>query len=250
MAKADPQLLARQALSRAVADPVPRPLHGTAAKPGIFTGTAQPAKAAARLALDANWFEPSGKFEGKGKTRKELYRITLAGVRDAIEQGESAELLRDMLAALDRKQQQLEGINREMSALRGLLQQQTGALQELLKKHRIPDVTAILATPNAPATSSPGAPGNGWLTEAVTYLRGYRDRNPYGNCPLPELYHSVAAPHKISIGQFHDGIRQLVAEQKVRLHPFTQAAFQLRDEQYALLAGQEIKYYVELLAAG
>jgi hypothetical protein len=50
----------------------------------------------------------------------------------------------------------------------------------------------------------------------------------------------------MSIGQFHDGVRQLAAAGKIALHPFTGAAYQLRDEQYALLAGQEIKYYVEL----
>ena len=94
----------------------------------------------------------------------------------------------------------------------------------------------------------PAAPADDWLEEAMKYLEDHQRRNPFGNCPLPELYHRVAEPRGLTIGQFHDGLRRLVERRQVRLHPFTGAAYQLNEEQYALVAGQEIKYYVERLA--
>lgn len=78
-----------------------------------------------------------------------------------------------------------------------------------------------------------------------SYLRDYGVDHPYAHCPLPELYR--AATPDLTIGQFHDVIRELQADRRIRLHPFTGAMYQLRDEQYAMVQGQEIKFYVELL---
>ena len=86
-----------------------------------------------------------------------------------------------------------------------------------------------------------------WRVSALESLADYQRRHPYGHCPLPELFHRVAEPRGMSIGQFHDGLRRLVQESQIRLHPFTGAAYQLQEEQYALVAGQEIKYYAERL---
>ena len=80
------------------------------------------------------------------------------------------------------------------------------------------------------------------------YLRGWKRAEPYGNCPLPTLYRHAAEPLGLSLGQFHDCLRGLVAQRKVRLHPYTGAAFQLQDEQCGLMMGQELKFYAEPLA--
>lgn len=83
------------------------------------------------------------------------------------------------------------------------------------------------------------------FSRMIDRLRSYRAERPYAHCPLPELYRATAAG--LTIGQFQDGVRELVDAGRVRLHPFTGAMYQLRDEQFAMVAGQEIKYYVELL---
>ena len=82
-------------------------------------------------------------------------------------------------------------------------------------------------------------------TPLLVYVQQYRQSNPFGNCPLPVLYRQVAQPAGLTIGQFHDCLRALVANRKIRLHPFTGAAYQLRDEECAMLLGQEIKMYAE-----
>src|SRR5437899_12900152 len=88
LAKADPQQLASGALSRALSDPAPRVLLGTKAKPGIFDS--QTAKVAAQLCIDQGWLKATGQFEGKGKSRKELYAITPAGIQSVLENSEPA----------------------------------------------------------------------------------------------------------------------------------------------------------------
>ena len=81
----------------------------------------------------------------------------------------------------------------------------------------------------------------------VSYIREYKRANPYGNCPLPTLYRTVAEPSGLTIGQFHDAVRGLVSARRVRLHPWTQAPYLLQDEQCGLMMGQELKFYVEVI---
>ncbi|HVW01887.1 MAG TPA: hypothetical protein VHB77_16160, partial [Planctomycetaceae bacterium] len=245
VAKADPQKLALDALSRAVADPTPRPLFGTKAKPGVFIGSGQPLKAAAALCEQSGWLEATGEFEGKGKTRKPLYRVTAAGGRHVVEHAESAELLRDMLAVLDYKRERLQGLHEELASLQKLIGQQTEVLGQCLERLAPPDLSRVLNLSPAAHAGNGQERTDGWQSAALAYLTDYRRRNAFGFCPLPELFRQTAESRGMTIGQFHDEIRQLVADRRIRLHPFTQAAYQLQDEQYALISGQEIKYYVE-----
>jgi hypothetical protein len=250
MAKTDDRSLSLAALARAVADPAPRPLMGTKARPGIFIGGSQAVRACASRCVEQGWFEPTGQFEGQGRSKKPLYRITPKGIAHALEHGEPAELLRDMLAALDVQNKRLERMQAEVAGAAALTQNQTQAVQELLQRAAPPNLRELLqsaaGSSNGPVADSPSLAD--WRQKAVAYLNEHRRRNPYGRCPLPELFQQTAAPAGLTIGQFHDGLRQLAAEGRIALFPFTGAAYQLRDEQYALVAGQEIKYYVELVA--
>lgn len=65
----------------------------------------------------------------------------------------------------------------------------------------------------------------------------------YRHVELSALYHATCSD--LTIGQYHDMIRGLVKAGQVKLHPFTGAAYQLQDEEYAMVSGQEIKYYAE-----
>ncbi len=86
-----------------------------------------------------------------------------------------------------------------------------------------------------------------WHVEMRHYLLDYKRQHPYAYCPLSELYQVVVEPLGVTIGQFHDALRDMARQKTLRLHPFTGAPYQLQDEQYALVLGQEIKYYAEPL---
>ncbi len=245
MATTDPRQLTLQALSRALNDPAPKLLLGSKAKPGFFLGSTAAVKQAAQRCVDQGWLEPTGTFEGKGKSRKELYRLTPAGAREAVENAEAVVLVRDARDALEDQKRETERIRERVEQLLAAARGQTEALGRLAERLR-PVVLDGQRTRTAEPTAR--SDGEAWLGQAVEYLREFRRRSPYANCPLPELFRRVAQPAGLSIGQFHDGLRRLVKEGKVRLHAFTGAAYQLQDEEYALVAGQEIKFYAEPVA--
>ncbi len=222
--------MALQALSRALTDPAPRLLHGAKGKPVFFEGTGQPARQAALLCLDQGWLEPTGASEGKGKSAKPLYRITPAGRREVLENSEELLLLRDAAQALGTIQTRLDQAAGSLAGLKEVF-------DKLNDRLRPPDLESL--RPTGPPDVS------GRLLAAVA---DYQKNNPFGHCPLPDLFRQAAEPAGLTIGQFHDALRRLVQQGQIRLHPFTGAAYQLRDEQYALVAGQEIKYYAERLA--
>jgi hypothetical protein len=244
--KVPAQVVALKALSRALADASPKVLHGSKGK-GIFEGAGQAAKQAAQHCLESGWLEPTGQFEGKGKTKKQLYRITPAGLRQVLEHSEPVTLLSDSLAFLDRNTQELRNIRAKVEETLSSLQNQKTMMDALRERLQPPDVDEllkrVLSANGAAAKTVVGSVD--WLPTVLEYLENYQRRNPYGHCPLPELFHRVAEHRGLTIGQFHDGLRQLVQQRQIRLHAFSGAAYQLEEEHYALVAGQEIKYYAE-----
>ena len=92
--------LAINALGGMIGDPAPKVLHGIKSLPGIFKGASAGEKAAGKACLDQHWLEPTGEFVGKGKSRKELYRITAAGVQAVLAGSDPSELLRKMQESL------------------------------------------------------------------------------------------------------------------------------------------------------
>ena len=250
---------ALSALCQALADPAPKPLLGTKAKPGFFVGAAKKNKDAAKLLSDHRWVEGTGEYEGKGKSRKELHRLTPEGIEHALSSGEQAELLEGILGALDQNCDRLEGLQKQVTELNTQLQEsdslvenQKALVQKMIGKIVPPDIPHIIQQAlNGQGTASP-PPGpssdTSWHTTAVQIVREFQQKNPYRFCPLPELYRTLSTEHPLTIGSFHDGLRELVQKQQLRLHPFTGSFSELVDEKYALLAAQEIKYYAECTA--
>lgn len=257
-AKQSPQDAAVEALSRSLVDPTPRPLMGTKARPGIFLGSSQAVKAAAALSVENGWVAPTGEKQGKGKTAKDLYRITPTGIEYALQHSEALTLLRELLGASDALREALRSIQGRLDEASQGLDAQNGVLAQLRERVSPPDLSAVLeavAPVSAPAPAVHGAPNPRqvdspddatYLAATVDFLRDYRRRNPHQRCPLPELYRHVSQSTPISLGRFHDGLRQLVRDGRIALHPYTGPMYQLKDEQYALLLGQEIKFYADI----
>ena len=161
-------------------------------------------------------------------------------------------MLSDLLDVADAQRSTLDGIRSELDVNSKRLDAQQTLLQRLQDRVAPPDLSALFSgggsTIQGAAGASPQPPAQAsaeWLNKSVDFVRQYRQKNPLGSCPLPELFRGAAEPAGISIGQFHDGVRQLVRERRLRLHPWTGPMYQLKDEQYALMLGQEIKFYVD-----
>jgi hypothetical protein len=90
-------------------------------------------------------------------------------------------------------------------------------------------------------------PKANWRDEALRYLHAYQDKHVQAFCSLPDLYLNVVQKYGVSIGLFHDGLRELVQGGRMRLHPFSGPRSALERDEYALVMNREIMYYAEWL---
>jgi hypothetical protein len=78
-------------------------------------------------------------------------------------------------------------------------------------------------------------------------LDAWRTSQPLGDCPLPELLrHLRELLPRLTIGQFHDALRQLHDAGVIRLQPWSGPLYQIPEPALALLAGHQVAYYATL----
>lgn len=210
---ADPVALASveagKALLCALADPAPRPLAGTAAKPGIFTGASQPVKDAAKLCVERGWLEPTGETAGSGRTAQPLYRLTDAGRREALRRIGPAGL-DELRARMDELQRTLEAIQSALAPLRAAL--------------TAPDAHAAAAPTAEPAPARPaqvaltGERLRAVLKQKYDYLRQLVEFED-GLVALPRLYEKASAELPgLTVPAFHAELLKMWDERLIELH--------------------------------
>lgn len=84
-----------------------------------------------------------------------------------------------------------------------------------------------------------------WRDEALRYLQAYQAQHIQAFCSLADLYQKAFEKHGVSIGQFHDAVREMVQRGQIRLHPFSGSLSAMEREECALFAAKEIMYYAE-----
>jgi hypothetical protein len=58
------------------------------------------------------------------------------------------------------------------------------------------------------------------------------------------VYRRLRDAHRpLTIGQFHDGLRQLHEDEQIYLHPWTGPLYAMPEPAFALLIGHEVAYY-------
>jgi hypothetical protein len=234
----DEQVL--DALSRALADPMPRPLYGTAANPGLF-GSSAPAKVAGQRCLDLGLLRQDGE-QLKGAKRVPLFSATPKGLLYLLEHAEAPRLLGATLDAVERTSRVvcdcsrlLETLTRQLGDLRQVVQQASDRA----------DPAKFAAT----LFSTGAAVADSATMAAVTaFVNEQRAKRPPQTCSLAVLFKHLAGGYpNLTIGQMHDALRQLASAKRIRLLPFTQALYQLTEPEYALIVGREVMFYVEAL---
>lgn len=91
--------------------------------------------------------------------------------------------------------------------------------------------------------------GLSWLLAhlALDYLMRWQGSGFLDDCPLPELHRCLQqAGAPVSIGRFHDLLRELHAQEEIYLHPWTGPLHDLPEPALALMVGHEIAYYASL----
>jgi hypothetical protein len=226
-----------EALNRAAADPEGVPLHSGKAATGLFSSTAA-GKQAARQCKEEGLLR-TVRTESKGKTTTEVCAITEKGLAFLLCQVSPRQVFEEFLRVLHSRQGQVEELlstarrmQESMDALKGSAER---AFQQVLKPaHEI-----------GSAQVSNGA--EIWLAAVMAYLARHLESGATDDCALPVLYrHAQQTAPRLTIGQFHDGLRKLHDQQQIYLHGWTGPLYDLPEPPLALLVGHEIAYYASI----
>jgi hypothetical protein len=107
----------------------------------------------------------------------------------------------------------------------------------------------------APAQSMPVSPepvkvppkSTDWSEDVIRMVVEQKQRSSFQRLTLPQIFERLRTTHPdMTLGQFHDGLRRLQDEKRLRLGPYTQALATLDDPRNALFLDREVKFYVEL----
>jgi hypothetical protein len=227
------------ALNRAVHDPEGLPLHGSKAAPGMFPATALARQAAHRCKEEGLVRVVSS--QRRGKQVLEICALTDKGLAFLLREANPRQVLEDFIRALEARQSQLADLVRSAQRAAGGVEALRAVtlkvLQQLLHKEPAPaDKTSVNGNGAAP-----------WPTAALQRLAQWQTANASEDCPLPELFRHLRQKYDaLTVGQFHDGLRQLHQQDKVYLHPWTGPLYALPEPSCALLIGHEIVYYASL----
>lgn len=200
-------------LRRAVREPGGLPLLASRKSPGLFPATAAGRQAAQRACaerlLDVRSADSSN------------YILTDSGHEFLTAEMHPREVLEDIARAVEARGLQLAQLIAGAEALRN----EWRGLQSLIGR----------LTSDAPAELLPAA------DEVCEVLAEW---NAPGDCPLPELFQRLARSQPaLTIGAFHDGLRQLHHQERIYLHPWTGPLYTLPEPALALLIGHEVAYY-------
>jgi hypothetical protein len=215
-------------LSRAAAEPAGSPLHGSKGGAGLFPGTA-PGKQAAQRCKDQELIQVI-RTEPKGKTTQEICGISEKGLAYLLEQVSPKQVLGDLVRALEARQGQVDQLLAAARSTQGSFADLKTAAEKVLRQVQPP----TFGLGWAPV----------WMGAVLDYLAHWQETRTSEDCSLPELYHQAreASPN-LTIGHFHDGLRQLHDREQIYLHPWTGPLYEIPQPPYALLVGHEIAYY-------
>jgi hypothetical protein len=254
---ADPQTVALQALAQALGDPTPKVLFGTAKVPSFFKGSTQAIKNAARLCEERQWLAATGEWIGRGKSKKPTYRVTPSGVQAVLDHGEPLTAVRGLQSTLEQQVQLFGSLREQLGQMVEHVRPLTEVVNQLARRVEPPNVDQLVrqlsdsTTPRtsaapAPAKSTPAATGE-WLNDAVRLITEQQQRDRYQPLTLPQFFAALRRSWPaLTLGQFHDGLRTLRDQGRIRLSPYTRALATLDDGRNAIFLDGEVMYYAQL----
>lgn len=225
-----------EALRRAVADPTGLPLYASKTAPGLFPATAAARPAAQRCKEEA--LVQVVRTESRGKAVQEVCALTDKGLSYLLTQANPRQVLEDLVRALEAREA-------EFGALVAAARQVQTTLEAF--KALAANVLQQLGRPAGERANGSPPAAAGWDAAALSYLERRQASGALGDCPLPELFQVARqAESRLSIGQFHDGLRRLAEEGRLRLQPWTAPLYDLPEPSLALLSGHAVSYYASL----
>lgn len=239
------------ALARAVATPDGSPLFASKSVPGLFPAVAA-AKPAAHKCIQEGLIRMV-RTDGQGKQLREYYAGTPSGLKFLVEQSSPKQVLDDFVRLLEERRDEVADLLATAGRMAAGIEGMKAAVTAVLPKVVNGTGNAVTGCPAPahPVTTFP-VPEPVSTTELceliLTRLRDWASSAGVPrDCPLTELFYSLStldpAP---TVGQFHDALRQLHADSRVYLHPWTGPLYALPEPAVALLVGHEVAFYASL----
>lgn len=235
------------ALSRAAAEPAGLPLYVQKTEPGLF-----PATTAARTAADRAKAEGLLRVlesESKGRAARETCVLTDKGRQYLVHQSSPRQVLEDFVRVLEDRQAAVAELSAAAVRMAAGLESIRTAVEQVLP--RLTDHYQSNGTPmNAifiPARPSAPAASDALISDVKARLAEWHAAaGSSQDCPLPDLYRTLESGNQLSVGLFHDALRQLHDDHQVYLHPWTGPLYALPEPAFALLVGHEVAYYASI----
>jgi hypothetical protein len=260
------------ALSRTFANPAGLPLHGNKNTPGLFPATAAGKQAAQRCiqdgfirSLSAGNDAPESSFapnagglataaSKKAKAAPELFGITDKGAAWLLNQASPREVLEDFVRVIEERQTQMGDLLILVREIHTSFEQLRTNAEKVLHFVRQPGALSLFKNsdesqpnyfwqPDSSAIDRGDEPID-WSALILDHLEKWQGGAGSEDCPLPELFRQINNwKPGMSIGRFHDALRQLVEAERVYLHPWTGPMYEMPEPAFALLVGHEVGYY-------
>ena len=235
------------ALARAAAEPAGVPLYAQKTEPGLF-----PTTTAARTAADrakADGLLQVVDTEAKGRTVREVCVLTDKGRQYLAHQASPRQVLEDLVRVLEDRQAAVAELSAAAARMAAGLDSMRATVEQVIP--RLTDHHQSNGTPmNAifiPARPSAPAASDALIADVKARLAEWHAGSEASqDCPLPDLYRRLESKNQVSVGLFHDALRQLHDDHQVYLHPWTGPLYALPEPAFALLVGHEVAYYASV----
>ncbi len=231
-----------EALGKAAVEPGGLPLHGGRLS-GLFTNSIT-AKNAAQFCKAEGYLQVL-RTEPRGRGVREICAITEKGLDYLLHQVSPKHVLGDLVRALHSQQAQVGELLTNVRQLQANIDSFKSFVDRYMNQGDRNGYLRFAATGGSESLDPAGAKRKPSKHEAdlresiLSHLAQWQES---GDCPLPDLYGSIHHDC-LTIGQFHDELRQLHKEELIYLHPWTGPLSEIPEPALALLAGHGIAYY-------
>lgn len=240
------QQLIVEALTRAATEPHGLPLYAQKSEPGLFPATTT-AKAIADRAK-ADGLLHVIECEAKGKNLREVCVLTEKGMQFLARQASPRQVLEDFVRVLEARQAEVDQMGAHLTRMADGMQSIKAAVAAVLP--RLIEQTPTNGKPmnsTLPMSKPTFVASDELIADVKARLAEWHaSAGASQDCPLPDLYRQLESRSPVSIGLFHDALRQLHDDHQIYLHPWTGPLYALPEPCYALLVGHGVAYYASI----
>jgi hypothetical protein len=237
----DPRQAALEALASSLGDSDPKILYGSKAAPGFFTGSGAATKSAAEACIAEGWLEDTGTKNGTARSAKSLFRLTAKGRKAILDNNPTKKLLESLDQVAKDQLGEIQGIALVLKALSAKVETFGGAVQNVLEKvHHSADSTVHNKSTANGNVNGP-TPLEEVEVELIARARQHTINNPLA---LPELYKTLKTlSSRLTLGEFHDCVRRLWKEGRIKLGPYTRSYGVIASDYEAMFLDGQVMYY-------